>query len=128
MNLKTNDRKGKANYIDKIVGECLHKRRVTLGITQEKLAKAIGVSIQQIQKYEKSVNRISSGNLYQMAKFLEVPIDYFFRYLIKNEKPIIINDSREKETISMINSFNAIKNPSTKRQLLALMRNMGKAS
>ena len=70
--------KSKVNEIDKFVGQRLTLRRRILGFSQQDLEKATRVTIQQIQKYEKSTNRITSGKLYQFAKLLKVPIDYFF--------------------------------------------------
>jgi transcriptional regulator with XRE-family HTH domain len=56
----------------------LKKRRLALGLTQTKVAKAINVTFQQIQKYEKGINGVSSVRLLQLASYLKVPINYFF--------------------------------------------------
>ena len=60
------------------LGEMLKKRRLALGLTQTKVAKAINVTFQQIQKYEKGINGVSSMRLLQLASYLKVPINYFF--------------------------------------------------
>ncbi|MDA9163444.1 helix-turn-helix transcriptional regulator [Rickettsiaceae bacterium] len=65
-------------HIDYVVSQNLRKRRLKLGLTQQNIASVIGVSVQQVQKYETSVNRISSGKLYKIANFLNVPISFFF--------------------------------------------------
>ncbi len=67
-----------SNPIDRLVGSRVKMRRTSLGVTQVKLAEAVGVSFQQVQKYEKGTNRISASALQQIAKFLEVPAAYFF--------------------------------------------------
>lgn len=67
------------NNIDFAVSKRLKIKRLELGLTQKDLSKAIDVSIQQITKYESGTNRISSGNLYLLAKFLRVPVNYFFQ-------------------------------------------------
>ena len=75
---------------NKHLGKKLKLRRLALGLTQTKVAKAINVTFQQIQKYEKGTNGVSSIRLLQLSNFLKVPINYFFEdyseYLINIEK------------------------------------------
>ena len=66
------------NDFNKHLGEMLKKRRLALGLTQTKVAKAINVTFQQIQKYEKGINGVSSTRLLQLSNYLKVPINYFF--------------------------------------------------
>ena len=81
------------------LGNKLKLRRLALGLTQTKVAKAINVTFQQIQKYEKGTNGVSSIRLLQLSNYLKVPINYFFEdfsdYLINIEKskqgPVNIN-------------------------------------
>lgn len=70
--------KSRATEIDILVSKNLKARRLELGISQSALANFAGVSTQQIQKYEKNTNRISSGRLFDFAQYLKVPITYFF--------------------------------------------------
>ncbi len=63
---------------NKHLGDKLKLRRLALGLTQTKVAKAINVTFQQIQKYEKGINGVSSLRLLQLAGYLKVPINYFF--------------------------------------------------
>ena len=63
---------------NKHLGNKLKMRRLALGLTQTKVAKAINVTFQQIQKYEKGTNGVSSIRLLQLSNYLKVPIDYFF--------------------------------------------------
>ena len=63
---------------NKHLGNKLKLRRLALGLTQTKVAKAINVTFQQIQKYEKGTNGVSSNRLMQLSQFLKVPIIYFF--------------------------------------------------
>ena len=78
-----------ANF-NKHLGSKLRMRRLALGLTQTKVAKAINVTFQQIQKYEKGTNGVSSIRLLQLSNYLKVPINYFFEdfsdYLINIEK------------------------------------------
>ena len=75
---------------NKHLGNKLKLRRLALGLTQTKVAKAINVTFQQIQKYEKGTNGVSSIRLLQLSNYLKVPINYFFedfsQYLINLEK------------------------------------------
>ena len=75
---------------NKHLGNKLKLRRLALGLTQTKVAKAINVTFQQIQKYEKGTNGVSSTRLLQLSNYLKVPINYFFEdfpeYLINIEK------------------------------------------
>ena len=75
---------------NKHLGNKLKLRRLALGLTQTKIAKAINVTFQQIQKYEKGTNGVSSIRLLQLSNYLKVPINYFFEdypdYLINLEK------------------------------------------
>lgn len=64
--------------VDNHVGNRVRMRRLSLGMSQEKLGQALGVSFQQIQKYEKGVNRIGASRLHQIAATLGVPIDFFY--------------------------------------------------
>ena len=66
------------NPIDRHIGSRVRARRVMLGMSQEKLAEALGLTFQQIQKYEKGVNRIGASRLLQMAGILDVSIEFFF--------------------------------------------------
>ena len=75
---------------NKHLGNKLKLRRLALGLTQTKVAKAINVTFQQIQKYEKGTNGVSSIRLLQLANYLKVPVNYFFEdfpeYLVNEEK------------------------------------------
>ena len=78
------------NNFNKHLGNKLKLRRLALALTQTKVAKAINVTFQQIQKYEKGTNGVSSIRLLQLANYLKVPVNYFFEdfseYLINLEK------------------------------------------
>ena len=65
-------------YVDEHVGERIRVRRMLMGMNQEKLGDALGLSFQQVQKYEKGANRVSASRLVQFAKILNVPVPYFF--------------------------------------------------
>src|SRR5438874_6662329 len=70
--------KKEPNPIDKHVGSRVRMRRMMLGMSQEKLGDAFGLTFQQVQKYEKGTNRISASRLQQSAHILQVPVTFFF--------------------------------------------------
>jgi transcriptional regulator with XRE-family HTH domain len=70
--------KPKADSIDKHVGTRVQARRLTLGMSQTHIGKALGVTFQQVQKYEKGESRIGAGRLHQLAGILGVPVTFFF--------------------------------------------------
>ena len=84
---------------NKHLGSKLKLRRLALGLTQTKVAKAINVTFQQIQKYEKGTNGVSSIRLLQLSNYLKVPINYFF----EDYSEYLINQNRSKEGHMNIN-------------------------
>jgi transcriptional regulator with XRE-family HTH domain len=69
------------NPVDLHVGGRIRMRRKVLGVSQERLAEALGLTFQQVQKYERGANRVSASKLYEIARFLAAPIAYFFEGL-----------------------------------------------
>src|SRR6201996_5506142 len=64
--------------IDRHVGARVRERRIMMGLTQQQLADLIGVTYQQAHKYERGINRVSAGRLYEISRVLSVPVSYFF--------------------------------------------------
>ena len=73
----------RASKVDDHVGQRVRERRKALGLSQTKLGDALGISFQQIQKYEVGTNRVAAGRLWDMAKALEVDVGYFFEGIQK---------------------------------------------
>ena len=102
---------------NKHLGNKLKLRRLALGLTQTKVAKAINVTFQQIQKYEKGTNGVSSLRLLQLSNYLKVPINYFFedfsQYLINvensKEAPITVNYNFLVKLYSELNNEQKLK-------------------
>jgi len=69
---------GSANPVDVHVGARMRLRRTLLGLSQEKMGEAIGLTFQQVQKYERGANRIGASRLFDLAQVLDVPVSYFF--------------------------------------------------
>ena len=77
--------RGKPNSVDIHVGNRVRQRRTLLGLSQERLASALDLTFQQVQKYERGANRIGAGRLFQLARALDVPVNYFFEDLDDSE-------------------------------------------
>ena len=77
----------KPNQIDLHVGSRMRLRRKLLNISQEKLADALGLTFQQVQKYERGANRISASKLFEAARFLKAPVAYFYEGLGRPDDP-----------------------------------------
>ncbi len=72
------DRESRASPIDAHVGSRIRLRRTLLGMSQERLGEALGLTFQQVQKYERGVNRVGASRLYDLSRVLDVPIAFFF--------------------------------------------------
>ena len=70
-----------ADDVDAYVGSRVRLRRMTLGVSQEQLGAALGLTFQQVQKYEKGQNRIGAGRLFRIAQILTVPVEFFYEGL-----------------------------------------------
>lgn len=134
-------KKGKPNPVDIHVGQRLRMRRSLLGLSQEKLSEAIGLTFQQVQKYERGTNRISASRLYQFSKILDVPVTYFFDNIAGNGKTAAnklsygLSDNEQdafsgedvlsnKETIELVRIYYSIKDPKVRKDLLNMIKSM----
>jgi len=111
--------KGFFNPIDVHVGHRIRQRRTLLGMSQEKLGDAIGLTFQQVQKYERGANRVSSSRLFDVARILDVPLSWFFDEMpgdVKAKSPAqIVGTTRLERT-------HAEADPMLKRETLELVR------
>jgi transcriptional regulator with XRE-family HTH domain len=117
---------------DKHVGNRVRIRRLMLGVSQTKLADALGITFQQVQKYEKGANRISASKLQHISRFLQAPIPFFFEGLpgasdkpAKNDDTIVPSDIFQSlastEGLSLVKSFTRIKRPQLRRCIVSLV-------
>lgn len=122
---------GGALSIDRYIGERIRRRRTMLGMTQDDLAAALGVSYQQIQKYETAANRISAGRLYAIAQRLGVEISYFFDQFDDGDEGEaapggdIPHGGRMRSTIDVAQRFAAISDPEVRAAIAGLVRTLG---
>jgi len=103
--------------IDVHVGERVRARRLLAGLSQDAFAEKLGVTFQQVQKYEKGTNRISASRLYRMATILNVPIDYFFEDLGETTLP----SGMRREGLELVRAFNKVDRLNTRKQIVALL-------
>jgi transcriptional regulator with XRE-family HTH domain len=118
---------GVPNPIDVHVGNRIRMRRLLLGMNQETLANALGLTFQQVQKYEGGANRVSASRLSAVAKILDVPISYFFADLTGEDAAIdpAEREQRERmqrpETIELIRLYYAISDQRIRHQFLDMV-------
>ncbi len=129
--------------VDVHVGARLRERRTLLGLTQTKLGDALGVSFQQMQKYEKGTNRIGSSRLYDLTRVLDVPIEFFFDDMPtvvaasspavggnKTKKPPNYepNPMAKRETLELVRAYYKISNPQVRKRLYEFTRALAAAA
>ncbi|HLT76023.1 MAG TPA: helix-turn-helix domain-containing protein [Ferrovibrio sp.] len=111
----------KPNPYDAHVGSRLRACRTLAGFSQERLGAAVNLSFQQIQKYEKGLNRIGASRLQQFAQILNVPPSYFFE-----DMPGIEQQPTARPEHSVVSEIEQDRSPVSRRQALELVRNFGK--
>lgn len=125
------------NDVDRIVGQRVRWRRRELKLTQEKLGELLDLTFQQVQKYEKGINRISAGRLFEVADVLSVPVSYFFEgaeeHLDRNrsglgEESDVSAPILSGETMELVTAFQKIEDPSLRASILSTVRAAAKAS
>ena len=133
---KTREPESGPNPIDRHVGLRIRMRRKELGISQERLAESIGLTFQQVQKYERAANRVSASKLWEVARALNTSISYFYEGLGKPEESTKFSLPREEvheflltpEGIELANAFPKIPRGRIRRKILDLVRAMAEES
>jgi transcriptional regulator with XRE-family HTH domain len=122
------------NPIDVRVGARLRLRRTMLGLSQEKLGEAIGLTFQQVQKYERGANRIGASRLYELSRVLDVPVSFFFDDTDPVRAPAMggfaepaagafeADPLRQPETLELVRAYCAIDDSMLRRHLLDLAK------
>jgi transcriptional regulator with XRE-family HTH domain len=111
---------GRTQDIDHHVGARVRERRIMLGLTQQQLADLIGVTYQQALKYERGINRVSAGRLYEIAQVLSVPVGYFFDGLEAQDSRAV--SPRERMCLELARNFAQIPNEKHQEALSQLAR------
>lgn len=119
---------------DVLVGNRIRQRRALLGMSQTALGKAVGLTFQQIQKYERGANRASASKLYEFATVLDVPVSFFFESAVEAEasrksgrrKEKIDEDiSTKRETLELVRAFYKIRKANVRQEILSLIKAVG---
>lgn len=120
------------NSIDIHVGSRIRLRRVMLGLSQEKLGDGLGITFQQVQKYEKGTNRVGASRLQHISELLDVHISYFFEGVpdaSQDRAPVapsaLSQFLNSKEGISLAKAFSAIEDSRVRRRVLELVQSLG---
>jgi len=145
--LKPEDRPplGTPRPVDVHVGARLRQRRTLLGMSQEKLGEAVGLTFQQIQKYERGANRIGASRLYQLSNVLDVSVSYFF-----DEMPGEVQKTRgdyamasraeeieivqagdpmaRRETLELVRAYYRIDDPKVRKRVFELTKSIANAA
>jgi transcriptional regulator with XRE-family HTH domain len=128
--------KKQASPIDVQVGTRVRLRRMLIGMSQEKLGEMLGLTFQQVQKYEKGVNRIGAGRLFQVAHILGVPIDYFYEGVNGmtgdmpgftepgGASPPVMEFLSSGEGLQLSLAFMKIRDPKVRKRVLDLVKSL----
>src|ERR1044071_5970118 len=124
------DTKKSPSPIDRHIGARIRARRTLIGMSQEKLGEALGLTFQQVQKYEKGTNRVGSGRLQEIGDILGVQVTYFFEgqdgeRKTKEGSPIVQEIEEflsQKDSIELLSAFNAITDMDMRRALINVAR------
>lgn len=141
-----NDREPRATPIDVHVGGRIRLRRTLLGMSQERLGEALGLTFQQVQKYERGVNRVSASRLFDLARVLDVPIGFFY-----DDLPTIVDapltehrasgfaeeqeafgaageQLNQRETLELIRAYYRITDVAVRKRVFELVKSMASDS
>jgi len=142
---KDGTRIGDPRPVDIHVGARVRLRRTLMGLSQEKLGEAVGLTFQQIQKYERGANRIGASRLFELSRILDVPISFFFEDMTAELKsgrkgtkgsPGLAEGAQEKferdpmikrETLELVRAYYKITDSKVRKRLFELIKSISKA-
>ncbi|MBK8173856.1 MAG: helix-turn-helix domain-containing protein [Rhodospirillales bacterium] len=132
---------GIPNPVDIHVGSRVRLRRTLLGLSQEKLGEAVGLTFQQIQKYERGANRIGASRLFEFSRILDVPVSFFFDDMAERAKSrdgldaLSLSDQPQaslepdpltkRETLELVRAYYRISDPQVRKRLFELTKSLG---
>lgn len=135
--------RGKPDPVDVHVGNRVRQRRTLLGMSQEKLGHALGLTFQQVQKYERGANRMGASRLHQISQILDVPVEYFFEDLPKDDRgrPVSGGASQDggqeptrndpltkRETLELVRAYYKITDSRVRKRVFELTKALGKSA
>jgi len=141
---------GGPNPVDIHVGARVRLRRTLLGLSQERLGEAIGLTFQQVQKYERGANRIGSSRLFDLSRVLDVPVGFFFEDMpnaVSSRSPAQVRGNElamqggaeerasyeadpmaRRETLELVRAYYKIKDPAVRKKLFDMTKALGNAA
>ena len=138
------EREGRPSPIDVHVGSRVRLRRTLLGMSQERLGEALGLTFQQVQKYERGVNRVGASRLFDLSRVLDVPISFFFDDMPESlasayggqttrrstgfsETQDSFSDDalNRRETLELVRAYYRITEPAVRKRVFELIKSMG---
>lgn len=144
---RSTEREHRPSPIDVHVGSRVRLRRTLLGMSQERLGEALGLTFQQVQKYERGVNRVGASRLYDLSRVLDVPISFFFddmpmgggsvSFAQRNhgvsepgQEPfgaasgLPADLMQQRETLELVRAYNRIQDPAIRKRVFDLIKAM----
>ncbi len=126
----------KPHQVDVHVGSRVRLRRTLLGMSQEKLGDALGLTFQQVQKYERGANRIGSSRLYELSQILDVPISFFFDDMPGAPRPANAvqeagpdayeaDQLSRRETLELVRAYYRIGDDTVRKRIFELVKSIG---
>ncbi len=141
---QASDREGRPSPIDVHVGSRIRLRRTLLGMSQERLGESLGLTFQQVQKYERGVNRVGASRLFDLSRVLDVPISFFFDDIpdsVSNtfgnpvgRRASGLSESGDgfgddtlnrRETLELVRAYYRINDPAVRKRVFDLIKSMG---
>jgi transcriptional regulator with XRE-family HTH domain len=138
------DRESRPSPIDVHVGTRIRLRRTLLGMSQERLGEALGLTFQQVQKYERGINRVGASRLFDLSRVLDVPISFFFDDMPENLASSFGAQSgrrgsgpanggeafpddtlNRRETLELVRAYYRITDPNVRKRMFDLIKSMG---
>ena len=138
------EKEGRPSPIDVHVGSRIRLRRTLLGMSQERLGEALGLTFQQVQKYERGVNRVGASRLFDLSRVLDVPISFFFDDLpeslastyghnhgrraagFSDPQDAFTDDAlNRRETLELVRAYYRITDPAVRKRVFELIKSMG---
>lgn len=132
--------KSSPDPVDIHVGARVRLRRTLLGMSQEKLGKALGLTFQQVQKYERGANRIGSSRLFQLSQILDVPVSFFFDEMAPEtsrkaeglaERDVQVFEADKlsrRETLELVRAYYKITDASVRKKIFEMVKAVGNSA